>query len=178
MPADGTPLRVAIGQSSLGAVLVGMTGNGIAAIMLDDDGALLLDAARRLFPTARQVHGDRSLNCCMKAVQAHINTPCSPFDLPLDMQGTPFQQQVWQALRTIPCGTTLSYTELAARIGRPAAVRAVAGACGANRLAVVIPCHRVIGRNGSLSGYRWGTGRKRRLLEMERAVPLILRGAA
>ncbi|MBE7728562.1 methylated-DNA--[protein]-cysteine S-methyltransferase [Komagataeibacter sp. FXV3] len=160
--------RLVMGQSALGSVLVAMGDRGIAAIMLGDDPESLHHAALASFPGACPAHGqmaDRTL----AAVQAYIDTPWAPPDLKLDIQGTPFQQQVWQALRAIPCGMTTTYMELAARIGRPGAVRAVAGACAANRLAVVIPCHRVIRSDGSLSGYRWGVGRKQWLLARERA---------
>ena len=100
---------------------------------------------------------------------AFLATPSRGFPHPLDLVGTPLQQQVWQALQAIPVGSTLTYTDLAVRVGRPQAVRAVASACAANRLAVVIPCHRVVGRSGSLTGYRWGLDRKRLLLDMEAA---------
>lgn len=162
-------MRVTVGQSSLGALLVAMTDRGLAAIMFDDDAATLRQMAARLSPDARLVQGDVEMNHSMDAVRACIDAPWQPFDLPLDLQGTPFQQHVWQGLQAVPYGTTLSYTGFAAHIGRPGAARAVAGACGANRLAVVIPCHRVIGHDGSLSGYRWGIQRKQRLLEMEQA---------
>ncbi len=162
------PARLVMGQSALGAVLVAMGDEGIVAIMLGDDPESLHHAALASFPGARPVH-DQMADRTLAAVLACIDTPWTLPDLKLHIQGTPFQQQVWQALRAIPCGSTMTYTELAARIGRPGAVRAVAGACAANRLAVVIPCHRVIRSDGSLSGYGWGVGRKQWLLERERA---------
>ncbi|AHI25228.1 cysteine methyltransferase [Komagataeibacter xylinus] len=163
-----TAVRFVTGRSALGAVLVAMGQGGIAAIMLGDDPEALHHAARANFPGARPVH-DAMADRVLAQVRACIDTPWARPALKLDMQGTSFQLQVWQALRAIPCGTTATYTELAARIGRPGAVRAVAGACAANRLAVVIPCHRVIRSDGGLSGYRWGVGRKQWLLERERA---------
>lgn len=162
-----TVTRLITGQSALGAVLVAMGDGGVAAIMLGDEPDTLRHAALTRFAAARPA-GSGEAGRVLAAVQACIETPWAPFDLPLDMQGTPFQCQVWQALRAIPCGATTTYTELAARIGRPGAVRAVAGACAANQLAVVIPCHRVIRRDGGLSGYRWGAGRKQWLLEREK----------
>ncbi|MFT8711702.1 MAG: methylated-DNA--[protein]-cysteine S-methyltransferase [Komagataeibacter rhaeticus] len=171
-------MRVAIGRSDLGFMLVALSGRGLAALMLDDDAGALQQGAEQLFPAARLVHDDMDMNRCMDAARACVDAPWQPFGLPLDLRGTAFQQQVWQALQAIPYGTTLSYAGLAARIGRPGAARAVAGACAANRLAVVIPCHRIIGRDGNLSGYRWGTHRKQRLLEMERAARLEQAGAA
>ncbi|KAB8122345.1 methylated-DNA--[protein]-cysteine S-methyltransferase [Komagataeibacter medellinensis] len=166
------PMRVAVGQSSLGAMLVAMTDRGLAVVMLDDDAPSLWQGASRLVPDARLVQGDVEMNRCLDAVRTCIDAPWQPFGLPLDPHGTAFQQQVWQALQAIPYGTTMSYAGLAAHIGRPGAARAVAGACGANPLAIVIPCHRVIGRDGSLSGYRWGVQRKQRLLEMEQIARL------
>ncbi|WP_395370924.1 methylated-DNA--[protein]-cysteine S-methyltransferase [Komagataeibacter diospyri] len=163
-----TATQFIMGQSALGAVMVAMGEGGIAAIMLGDDPEALHHTALDSFPGIHPVHGEMA-DRTLAAVQACIDTPWAPTDLKLTIQGTSFQQQVWQALRAIPCGTTTTYTELAARIGRPGAVRAVAGACAANRLAVVIPCHRVIRSDGNLSGYRWGVGRKQWLLERERA---------
>lgn len=159
--------RLVMGQSVLGAVQVVTGDGGVAAIMLGDDPVALHDAALKRFPDAVPA-GKAEADRVLAAVRTCIETPWATFGLPLDMRGTPFQCRVWQALRAIPCGGTATYTELAAHIGRPEAVRAVAGACGANPLAVVIPCHRVIRRDGSLSGYRWGVSRKQWLLDRER----------
>jgi len=159
--------RLVMGLSVPGAVQVVFGDGGVAAIMLGDDPAALHEAALSRFPGAVPA-GKAEAERVLAAVRVCIETPWATFGLPLDIQGTPFQKQVWQALRTIPCGGTATYTELAARIGRSGAVRAVAGACAANPLAVVIPCHRVIRRDGSLSGYRWGVRRKQWLLDRER----------
>lgn len=162
-------IRLGMGQSTLGAVLVAMRGDRIAAVMLDDDADSLRRAAHERFPAAPIVEGDSTMDGAIATVTACIDAPGTQPDLPLELNGTAFQQQVWQALRAIPCGTTLTYAELAARIGRPGAVRAVAGACAANEMAIIIPCHRVIRSDGSLSGYRWGPARKAQLLARERA---------
>jgi AraC family transcriptional regulator of adaptative response/methylated-DNA-[protein]-cysteine methyltransferase len=140
-----TDIRFAIGQCSLGAILVARSERGVCAILLGDDPQALARELQDRFPKAQLIGRD----------------------LPLDVRGTAFQQRVWQALRDIPPGRTLSYAEVAERIGAPTAVRAVAQACGANALAVAIPCHRVVRSDGSMSGYRWGVERKRSLLERE-----------
>lgn len=163
----GMEIRHAIADCALGRVLVAASARGICAILLGDDAAELeADLARR-FPRARVLAADAALGEIVAAVVALLATPGQGLDLPLDLQGTIFQQQVWQALRGIPAGTTVSYAELACRLGRPAAVRAVAGACAANPLAVVVPCHRVVRSDGGLSGYRWGIARKQALLAGE-----------
>jgi AraC family transcriptional regulator of adaptative response/methylated-DNA-[protein]-cysteine methyltransferase len=141
--------------------------HGVCAILLGAGKELLTAELARYFPGTVLREDAASLAGLLADWWAFIETPSRGFRHPLDVDGTPLQQQVWQALRAVTAGTTLTYSDLAARIGRPQAVRAVASACAANRLAVVIPCHRVIGRNGSLTGYRWGIGRKRNLLEME-----------
>ncbi|MGY6769114.1 methylated-DNA--[protein]-cysteine S-methyltransferase [Komagataeibacter sp. NFXK3] len=163
-------IRFIIGPSGLGMVMVALGPEGLAAIMLDTDERALQKAVLASFPAA-QVGGadDAALAHSLEVVTACIEAPWAMPDLPLALQGTPFQLQVWRALRGIPCGQTVTYGELAASIGRPGAVRAVAGACAANRLAVVVPCHRVIRHDGSLSGYRWGVERKQALLARERA---------
>ncbi|MGS0646735.1 methylated-DNA--[protein]-cysteine S-methyltransferase [Komagataeibacter melomenusus] len=163
-------IRFITGPSGLGMVLVALGPEGLVGIMLDTDERALQRAVMAAFPAARAGGADdAALAQGLAAVTACIETPWAMPDLPLAVQGTPFQLQVWQALRAIPCGQTVTYGELAARIGRPGAVRAVAGACAANRLAVVVPCHRVIRTDGSLSGYRWGVARKQALLARERA---------
>jgi AraC family transcriptional regulator of adaptative response/methylated-DNA-[protein]-cysteine methyltransferase len=160
-------LRFAIGQCSLGAILVAATGKGIAAILLGDDPETLLHDLETRFPNAELIGGDRKFEKVLAKAIALIEAPGARFDLPLDVRGTAFQHRVWQALREIPAGKTVSYTELAKRIGMPKAVRAVAAACAANRLAVAIPCHRVVRSDQGLSGYRWGVERKRALLARE-----------
>ena len=160
-------LHVAIAQSSLGSVLVASTPRGLAAILLGDDPETLLQNLQRQFPGSRLAADNAGYEDLVAQVVAVVEQPSLPLELPLDLQGTAFQHRVWHALRQIPPGTTISYAELARRIGAPKAVRAVAGACAANRLAVAVPCHRVVRHDGSLSGYRWGVERKRELLARE-----------
>lgn len=163
----GQRIRFAIGQCSLGAILVARSERGLCAILLGDDPAGLLADLERRFPAAELLGGEPGFERLVAQVVGFVESPHLDPDLPLDPHGTAFQQRVWQALRVIPPGHTLSYAELAARIGAPRAVRAVAGACAANALAVVIPCHRVLRSDGGLSGYRWGVARKRELLQRE-----------
>ncbi|WP_084455492.1 bifunctional DNA-binding transcriptional regulator/O6-methylguanine-DNA methyltransferase Ada [Novosphingobium rosa] len=165
----GEQLRFAIGQADLGAVLVASSAQGVAAILLGDDPATLLRDLQDRFPKAELVGGDATYEALVGQVIAFIQTPDLGLDLPLDIRGTAFQQRVWAALRTIPRGETRNYGQIAQAIGKPGAVRAVAGACAANALAVVVPCHRVIRTDGSLSGYAWGVERKAALLEREKA---------
>jgi len=160
-------IQFAFGDSSLGSVLVAATGKGICSILMGDDRASLLDQLRQRFPNAEIVGGDVDFAQTIAGVVGFIEEPARGLDLPLDVRGTAFQQRVWQALRAIPVGETVSYGEVAARIGSPKAVRAVANACARNEIAVAIPCHRIVGKDGSLTGYRWGTERKRALLERE-----------
>ncbi|QHP57255.1 bifunctional DNA-binding transcriptional regulator/O6-methylguanine-DNA methyltransferase Ada [Pectobacterium carotovorum] len=163
----GMTIRFAVGRCSLGEVLVAESEKGICAILLGDDPESLLHALQEMFANAHLVGGDATFEQRMAQVVGFVDDPAIGLTLPLDIRGTAFQQRVWQALRAIPAGETLSYREVAERIGSPAAVRAVAGACAANRLAVAIPCHRVVRHDGALSGYRWGIVRKRALLEKE-----------
>lgn len=161
-------IRFAIGQCALGAILVAQSGRGLCAISLGEDPEALLRELQDQFPKARLIGGDADFERLVARVVGFVEAPGLGLDLPLDVRGTAFQQRVWQALREIPPGHTVSYAEIAERIGAPAAVRAVAGACAANRLAVAIPCHRVLRQDGSLSGYRWGVDRKQALLDRER----------
>ncbi|MGI8488175.1 bifunctional DNA-binding transcriptional regulator/O6-methylguanine-DNA methyltransferase Ada [Pectobacterium polaris] len=163
----GMTIRFGIGCCSLGEVLVAESEKGICAILLGDDPEPLLHALQEMFANAQLVGGDVAFEQRMAQVVGFVDDPTIGLTLPLDIRGTAFQQRVWQALRAIPAGETLSYRDVAERIGSPAAVRAVAGACAANRLAVAIPCHRVVRHDGALSGYRWGVVRKRALLEKE-----------
>lgn len=165
----GEVIRFAVGQCSLGAALVASSARGVCAILLGDDPEPLVRDLQARFPKAELIGGDAAYEQLVARVIGAIEAPRTGWDLPLDIRGTAFQQRVWQALRGIPAGCTLSYAELAERLGLPRAVRAVAGACAANALAVAIPCHRVVRRDGSLSGYRWGVERKRALLEREGA---------
>ena len=160
-------IRFAIGQSSLGAILVASSANGIASILLGDDPDALVRDLQDRFPNARLIAADRDYVALVAKVVAFLETPGSELNVPLDVRGTAFQQRVWQALQQIPVGAKVTYAEVARRIGVAKAVRAVAGACAANNLAVAIPCHRVVRADGSLSGYAWGVERKRALLERE-----------
>lgn len=164
---DGAEIRFALGQCSLGAILVAATDKGICAIALGDDPDALLRDLQDRFPKAKLIGGDEDFEKLVATVVGFVETPSQGLDLPLDIRGTAFQQRVWEALRTIPAGTTASYAEIAKRIGRPRAVRAVAQACANNVIAVAIPCHRVVRNDGALSGYRWGVARKRALLDRE-----------
>jgi AraC family transcriptional regulator of adaptative response/methylated-DNA-[protein]-cysteine methyltransferase len=163
----GEEIRFAVGQCSLGAILVAATAKGVAAILLGEDPDALLRDLQDRFPKARLIGGDAGFEALVARVVGLVEAPSLGLDLPLDVRGTAFQQRVWQALRQIPAGTTASYAEIARRIGAPGAVRAVARACAANPAAVAIPCHRVVRQDGGLSGYRWGVERKRALLDRE-----------
>lgn len=167
--AGGTneEIKFAIGQTSLGAILVASSKKGVAAILLGDDPDELLRSLQDRFPRAHLVGADRDYEALVARVVGFVEAPRIGLDLPLDIRGTAFQQRVWQALREIPAGATVAYAEIARRVGAPKAVRAVAGACAANNLAVAIPCHRVIRNDGSLSGYAWGVERKRALIDRE-----------
>jgi AraC family transcriptional regulator of adaptative response/methylated-DNA-[protein]-cysteine methyltransferase len=166
---DGAAIRFAVGECSLGSILVAATDKGICAIQFGDDPDALVRDLQDRFPKALLVGGDEGFERLVAAVVGLVEAPAQGLFLPLDVRGTAFQQRVWQALRAIPSGTTASYAEIAGRIGRPKAVRAVAQACAANPIAVAIPCHRVVRTDGALSGYRWGAERKRALLEREKA---------
>lgn len=165
----GSEIRFAIAECSLGSVLVAATGRGVCAIAFGDEPEALVRDLEDRFPKAKLIGGDADFDRVVAAVIAVVETPGTSFDLPLDVRGTAFQQRVWQALRKIPAGGKVTYEELAARVGMPAAIRAVAQACAANPVAFVIPCHRVVRKDGSAGGYRWGIERKRKLLEREGA---------
>lgn len=167
----GESLHFAIGQCSLGAILVAASARGVCAIALGDDPAALVRDLQDTFPHAHLSGGNRTFEQWVARVIGLVEDPRIGLDLPLDVRGTAFQRRVWQALRQIPPGATLSYTAVAQRLGIPKAVRAVAGACAANTIAVAIPCHRVVRTDGTLSGYRWGVERKRALLEREHTGP-------
>jgi AraC family transcriptional regulator of adaptative response/methylated-DNA-[protein]-cysteine methyltransferase len=161
-------IRFAIGECSLGFVLVAISERGVCAIALADNPESLVRDVQARFPQAEPSGADPDVEQLIAKVVDFIEAPALALDLPLDVRGTAFQQRVWQALRDIPAGTTISYAEIARRIGAPKAVRAVAGACAANNLAVAIPCHRVVRTDGSLSGYRWGIEHKAELLRREK----------
>ena len=160
-------IRFAVGECSLGSILVAQSELGVCAILLGEDPDALARNLQDRFPRATLIGGDAEFEQLVAQVVGFVEAPGLGLDLPLDVQGTAFQRRVWQALQEIPVGSTASYTEIAARIGSPKAVRAVAQACAANPLAVAIPCHRVVRNDGGLSGYRWGVERKRALLERE-----------
>jgi AraC family transcriptional regulator, regulatory protein of adaptative response / methylated-DNA-[protein]-cysteine methyltransferase len=164
---EGEAIRFAVGECSLGSILVAATDKGVCAILLDDDPEALVRDLQDRFPRAELIGGDQRFEELVAKVVGLVEAPALGLDLPLDVRGTAFQQRVWQALREIPAGSTVSYAEIAARIGSPKAVRAVAQACASNAIAVAIPCHRVVRNDGALSGYQWGVERKRVLLERE-----------
>ena len=167
--AGGTneEIKFAVGQTSLGAILVASSKKGVAAILLGNDPDELVRNLQDRFPKAHLIGADRNYEALVARVVAFVEKPGIGLSLPLDVRGTAFQQRVWRALHEIPVGETVSYAEIARRIGCPKAVRAVAGACAENKLAVAIPCHRVVRIDGSLSGYAWGVERKRILLDRE-----------
>ncbi len=164
-------IRYAFGDSSLGRVLVAETEHGLCSILFGEDDAALVADLHARFARADCIGDDDALAAHLAEVIRMVDDPAhAAADLPLDIRGTAFQQKVWTALRRIPAGRTVSYSELATRIGAPDAARAIAGACAANPLAVAIPCHRVVRADGALSGYRWGMQRKKKLLEREGAL--------
>jgi AraC family transcriptional regulator of adaptative response/methylated-DNA-[protein]-cysteine methyltransferase len=162
-------LVFAVAQCSLGAVLVASSAKGVAAVLLDDEPDALVRDLQDRFPNADFIGGDARYEALVARVVGIVERPGRPLDLPLDVRGTAFQQRVWRALRDVPAGETTTYADIAARIGAPRSARAVAATCAANKIAVAIPCHRVIRHDGTLSGYRWGIERKRILLEREGA---------
>jgi AraC family transcriptional regulator of adaptative response/methylated-DNA-[protein]-cysteine methyltransferase len=165
---SGLTIRFAVGQCSLGEILVAHSETGICAILMGDDPEALVHDLEHRFARARLIGGDTRFEQLVARVMGFVDSPATGLDMPLDIRGTAFQRRVWQALRAIPAGSTVTYTDIANRIGAPGAVRAVASACAANPIAVAIPCHRVVRRDGGLAGYRWGVERKRKLLEAER----------
>lgn len=167
--AIAADVRYAVGHCELGALLVAWSETGISAIQLGDSPEELSFAFQREVPEAALIRDDIEVTRLITLVARFIENPRLGLALPLDIQGTAFERQVWSALREIPAGETASYSAVARRIGAPDAVRAVARACARNRIAVAIPCHRVIGADGSLTGYRWGIDRKRALLARESA---------
>ncbi len=168
--ARSEEIRFVTGQSTLGALLIAFSDEGVVAILMRDHGEALLDELQEWFPLAHLVAGDRSDASLLRKLTAHIEKPVGELDLPLDFRGTAFQQKVWKAVRDIPLGETSTYTEIARKIGKPKAIRAVGNSCSNNKLAIVVPCHRVLRSDGSLSGGSdWGTSRQGKLLERESA---------
>jgi AraC family transcriptional regulator of adaptative response/methylated-DNA-[protein]-cysteine methyltransferase len=160
-------IKFAVGECSLGSILVAASNKGVCAISFGDEPDALVRDLQDRFPRARLIGGDADFEQLVAKIVGFVEAPKIGLDLPLDVRGTAFQHRVWAALREIPPGSTASYAEMAERIGEPKAVRAVAGACAANKIAVAIPCHRVVRIDGALSGYRWGVERKRILLDRE-----------
>lgn len=165
----GEAIRFAVGDSSLGRVLVAATDVGVCAVFLGDDAEELAAELRRRFPKADVRPADAAFDAWVAKVVALVEAPAAALDLPLDLRGTAFQVRVWEALRRIPAGTTTTYAALAAELGQPTAARAVARACATNHVSVAVPCHRVVGATGALTGYRWGVERKAELLKREGA---------
>jgi AraC family transcriptional regulator, regulatory protein of adaptative response / methylated-DNA-[protein]-cysteine methyltransferase len=166
----GLEIKFAIRECSLGKLLVAASEKGVCFLALGEEAEPLLTDLQSRFPKARIVRGDADFETLAVKVVGFVEAPARSFDLPLDIHGTAFQRRVWAALRNIRAGSTVSYTDVARRIGEPKSVRAVAGAIAANKLAVAIPCHRVVHSDGSLSGFRWGVERKRALLDKEAGV--------
>jgi AraC family transcriptional regulator, regulatory protein of adaptative response / methylated-DNA-[protein]-cysteine methyltransferase len=162
-------IRFAIGECTLGSILVAATARGVCAILLGENPQELAHDLERRFPRARLIGADAGFEELVAKVVGLVEHPGVGTELPLDVRGTAFQQRVWKALRRIPAGARATYAEIARAVGAPKAIRAVAQACGANALAVAIPCHRVVRTDGKLSGYRWGVERKRALLDREAA---------
>lgn len=165
----GSTIRFAVAQCTLGALLVAASDRGVCAILLGEEPGPLVQQLQDRFPRAELIGADRSFEQQIAQVVGLIEAPGTGLELPLDLRGTAFQRRVWAALRRIPAGETISYAALASSIGQPRAARAVAAACAANPVAVLVPCHRVVRTDGTLSGYRWGVERKRALLARERS---------
>jgi AraC family transcriptional regulator, regulatory protein of adaptative response / methylated-DNA-[protein]-cysteine methyltransferase len=166
----GSQIRFAVGECSLGSILVAATEKGVCAIQFGDDPDQLVRDLQDRFPQATLEGNDVEFEKTIAQVVGFIEAPQQGLDMPLDVRGTAFQHKVWQALRKIPAGKTASYGDIAKQIGMPSAVRAIAQACAANPTAVAIPCHRVVRTDGNISGYRWGVERKRQLLAREGAL--------
>jgi AraC family transcriptional regulator of adaptative response/methylated-DNA-[protein]-cysteine methyltransferase len=164
-------LRYIVRPCWLGSVLVAASDDGVAAVLLGDDAARLVTSLNLRFPTARLEHGggDAAFGSVVDAVVGAVTEPAAPIGLPLDRRGTEFERRVWTALREVPAGTTVAYSDVARRIGTAVDSRDVAQACAENPLAVLVPCHRVVRKDGTLGGYRWGVARKRALLAREAA---------
>jgi AraC family transcriptional regulator of adaptative response/methylated-DNA-[protein]-cysteine methyltransferase len=160
----------AIGDSSLGALLVAQSVKGICAVMFGRTPSELKRDLQDRFPLAILVKGDSKTEKLLVNVLKLIEDPMHSLDMSLDERGTQFQQRVWNALREIPAGVTASYSEIARKIGQPKSARAVARACATNPLAIIIPCHRVVRSDGSISGYRWGVECKKNLLQREKSL--------
>jgi AraC family transcriptional regulator of adaptative response/methylated-DNA-[protein]-cysteine methyltransferase len=168
---EGAAIRYTTMATRLGRLLVAETDRGVCAVSLGDSAPGQVAALRDEYPAARLSRDDRALAPTVETILAYLDGARPRIDLPLDIRATAFQGRVWDALRAIPYGTTRCYGDVARAIGRPAAVRAVARACATNPVSIIIPCHRVVRKNGAVGGYRWGAARKRALLAGERAAP-------
>ncbi len=166
----GMHIRYTLADSPFGRLLVGATERGICAVTLGDEDSILVAELRREYPNAEIGRDDVALQDWVAEILPRLEGPAAARELPLDLQATSFQWRVWRALQEIPYGETRSYGEIAAALGQPRAVRAVARACAGNRVALVVPCHRVVRGDGETGGYRWGTGRKQRILDREAEV--------
>ncbi|MHC8343976.1 methylated-DNA--[protein]-cysteine S-methyltransferase [Pseudomonas sp. RT6P73] len=162
-----SPIRYISGTSSLGVLMLAFSAEGLCALLLGDDLITLERDLARRFPGQPTPQRDEGLMPALEQTLRHLEDPRSELDLLLDLTGSVFQRRVWEVLRQIPVGETASYRDIAQRLGQPSAFRAVANACGANPVAVIVPCHRVLRQDGSLGGYRWGLERKRQLLDRE-----------
>ncbi len=165
-------INYTIAPCTLGYLLVGATERGVCSVTIGDTPEFVVDALREEYPAA-EITPANDLSEPVNAILSYLDGDRTRIDLPLDIQATAFQRRVWDALREIPYGVTRSYTEIAREIGKPEAVRAVANACGANHVALIVPCHRVVRENGALGGYKWGIERKRALLEQERELEAV-----
>ena len=164
---SASSIRFITGTSSLGILMLAFSADGLCALLLGDDLAALEHDLVQRFPGQQPPQRDEGLKPALEQTLRHLENPHTALDLPLDLIGSVFQRRVWEALQQIPVGQTASYQEIARQLGQPKAFRAVANACGANPLAVIVPCHRVLRQDGSLGGYRWGLERKRQLLDRE-----------
>jgi AraC family transcriptional regulator of adaptative response/methylated-DNA-[protein]-cysteine methyltransferase len=164
---EGVAIRYTIVATKLGKALIASTERGLCAVQFGESAASLERGLKAEFTAAQITRDDQALKPLAAQIEKFLEGARLSFDMPLDVQGTAFQQLVWRALREIPYGETRSYAEIAKEIGKPEAVRAVANACASNRAALVIPCHRVVQKSGKLAGYRWGVERKQALLETE-----------
>ena len=160
-------IEFGFGSSSLGIILLAMQGPAVVNISLGDSKPDLLAAAQARFPVIRQAENNPAISAALDQVRHLLEQPTAEWTRPLDLQGTEFQRQVWAGISKIPVGQTVTYQQLASSIDRKSSVRAVASACGANPVAIVIPCHRVLRSDGGLGGYRWGIERKKELLLRE-----------
>jgi AraC family transcriptional regulator of adaptative response/methylated-DNA-[protein]-cysteine methyltransferase len=169
----GVTIHYTAVPTALGLLLVAVTERGVCSVSLGDDEGALVEALRAEFPAAELARSSDARDRLVDAVVAHVEGRAGTDDLPLDVRATAFQWQVWRALQRIPEGATRSYQAVAEELGRPTAARAVARACASNRIAVLIPCHRVVRGDGALGGYRWGIARKAALLSREGARPAV-----